>query len=540
MDLDSAYKVDYVKADQAYLHRVINPKRGPTDSVPGLDMAKSAAASDRMFTEFGLEQFVGCVTAEMKSRPIPHVFRVSETAALTALYKDWAPFIFRRIFRELEPPTQTYNKVSRLGWPYFENPDNKRDILAKDFAHIKAKGIAEYSNAFIIVNVRLQAEAKAKRRKYMFMDSTGRVYEQETSPEFRAVKVKGVGERVCSRTRLIFNLPIPNLYKQVLDSAVHNVFLKYPAFHHDMFNKRLLPVKGYHLCLDVKHFERFTANSVRHRASDVIQGRYGDIGALFASIPFALPSDDYSEYFYAYPNRDGGWSDQFASGDSAVAPVQKEIFTALYAEYFSKTRGLGRDEAIATVFNGGDGRLCIRNYGDDNSLSGERSELDAVARFLADFLEVEEEVPPKFLGFEWIDDDWKLPESSYLLKTYLNERRPYSNFRRFPNLGWKLKRDTYRQLGVRSITEQIFPFEEKVLASLGLNWTDVLWRAENERKQTLGLPGQLNPNFIMGKDYAMSAAEKLTTGEFIGLTPTETAPIIKDLLPAEWAKQLRW
>jgi hypothetical protein len=407
-------------------------------------------------------------------------------------------------------------------------------VLEKYFNSIEFDGLSFFKSSFIIVNVRLQAEAKGKSRAFLFVNDDGRVYEKETTEESRTIEVHDVGRRVTSRTRAIFNMPIPNLYKQVLDSAIHNVFLRYPAFHHDMFNNRILPVEGEHLCLDVKHFERFTADAVRARGR-LLGGLYSEISSLFADISFAVPSDSYKNIFFIKPNREAGYSDQFSSGESAVAPVQKEVFTALYSEYFKVTRALSNEEAINLTFNGGDEKLTIRNYGDDNSLSGQATELSAVTRFLSEYLHVEPEVPPKFLGFVWYEGlGWRLPPASYLLKTYLNERRPYSNFRRFPNLGWVEKRHIFEKLGHPYVAKEIFPRENIELARRGLPWSDIVWRGEQERIQAASNPGQLLPNFILGKDYALTAQEKLQTGEFIGLLPEKTSKMIKRLVDTTW------
>jgi len=48
-----------------------------------------------------------------------------------------------------------------------------------------------------------------------------------------------------------------------------------------------------------------------------------------------------------------------------------------------------------------------------------------------------------------------------------------------------------------------------------------------------------DPNWIMGKDYLMTAEQKIKSGEFFGLMPDQTAPIIKKLLGQEWLKQIR-
>jgi hypothetical protein len=441
----------------------------------------------------------------------------------------------------MEPPVQTFNKVSRLGWPHFTNPDNKSDILREDFAEIKEHGIDSYGRCFVIVNIRLQAESKKKLRLFNFLDAEGNTYAEEIKQDGRIVQVKGIGPRVCSRVRLIFNMPVLNLYKQALDTAIHHVFLKYPAFSHDMFNNRILPVTGRHVCLDVKHFERFTADAVRHRAVEVIGGLYGQIGNLFSNAPWLLPTDDWDDYFYVRVNRGAGYSDQFSSGDSGVAPSQKEIITALYGEFFKRTRGLTYQEAINMVFRGGDDKLTLRDYGDDQSISGDSAEIDAVMAFLNQYLTVEIETPPKFLGFVWYNElGWKLPIDSYLLKTYLNERRPYSSFRQYPNLGWVLKREVFLKHGHPDIAREVYPVENELLAAHGLPWSEIIWKAEKERKLAASKPGVMIPNYVLGKDWAMTPAEKLSTGEFIGLQPAETAVIIKSLLDKRWLSKLKW
>lgn len=537
--LEGAYHVVPIPdSENERMRRIVNAPRGPTLSVPNTDVATSYRMADEIFTEFGLDQYVGCVTAEMKHRPIPFVFRTEETANLTQLYVKWAPLIFRRIFSEIVPPVQTYNKISRLGWPYFSNPENKGEILRRDFKIMSEEGVAKYKSAFVIVGLRLQAESKKKEREFLFLTDDFRVVKRTVTARERTIEVKGLGERVTSRFRGVNNMPLPNLWKQVLDTAIHNAFLRYPAFHHDMFNNRILPVEGAHACFDVKHFERFTADAVRHRGR-LFGGMYAEIDDIFSRIPYAVPTENRKRFAFIYPNRDEGWSDQFASGDSAVAPVQKEIFTALYAEYFATTRKLTPTEAIETVFQGGDGQLAIRNYGDDNSVSGDPKEIEDVYAFLKNYLHVEYEEPPKFLGFVWKPERvWRLPLESYLTKTYLNERAPLSNFRPYPNLGWVEKRKVYLKHGEAVVGQEVYPYEDKLLLRYGQSWPEVERKADAERRDTLLTPGQLSPLWLLGKDYAMTADEKLSTGEFIGLQPQETAPIIIQLLGVDWRKHL--
>jgi hypothetical protein len=495
--------------------------------------------ADRLFSRFDLGEYVGLVTAELPKRPIPQAFLTAETAPLTDLVSTWLPHIYNRVMQELEPPSQAINKVSRLGDPEFRIPTNKMDVVKRYYAMFAA-GELSTRRRIIEIYVRLQTEPSNKTRNYMFIDDYGRVYTQDIGQTERTIEIDKVGRRVCSRTRPIFNMPLENIWKQALDSAIHNVFLKYPAFHHDMFGRRVLPITpgDFHICTDVKHFERHTADSV-YASGQILGGQYGAITELFRQASYIVPSDTRKTSFLLQPNFKAGYSLQFASGDSRVAPVQKEIFTALIGEFVRVTRHVSYAEAINFVFNGGDAELTMRNYGDDNSYSGRKDTVLALVRFLQEYLTVEEERPPKFLGFIW-DGEWKLSLLSYLSKTHYNERAPYSNFRKYPNLGWVLKRQTYAEYGDRRIAEEVYPYEDIELQRANTSWVDINWRAERERERSRSSPGHLDINWILGRDYALTTQEKITTGEYFGFTPTETAPIIKHLLGPQWRRLLKW
>jgi len=103
-----------------------------------------------------------------------------------------------------------------------------------------------------------------------------------------------------------------------------------------------------------------------------------------------------------------------------------------------------------------------------------------------------------------------------------------------------LKRETYAKLGDPRITTEIVPHEDKLLEAFGLPWKQIVWQADRERRETLATPGQRNISWILGKDYAMTAEEKISTGQFIGMMPDQTSRMIKRLLPESWKKVLSW
>jgi hypothetical protein len=395
------------------------------------------------------------------------------------------------------------------------------------------------TDAFIIMNVRLQAESKKKIRDFLFVDGKGAVDSRPISGLERRITTP-VGLRTGSRTRLVFNLPVANLLTQVLDTAMHNALLGYPAFHHNMYSSMGAGhLAGQHLFFDVKHFERHTSEIVRLR-SRIIGGLYERISRVFDSIPFLCPSSDWKSKWLLWPDRESGWSDQFASGYSPVAPVQKEIFWILYAEFAAQHLNMQPDAALTWVAQGGDHHLKIINYGDDNVVSGDPSIVKDVLPFFNQYLHVEEEEPPKFLGFLYTPDGWKLGVKSYLEKTYLNERRPGSNFRRYPCFGWVEKRKVYSRFGVSDLPTKVFPIEESVLSMAGIPWSRIVEQAAIEGIRARDLTGILDPNWTLGKDWLMTPEEKLATGEFEGFMPTETAAYLKSLLSQEWSTTLKW
>lgn len=520
------------EADMKLLRRsIISPRRGPSASVPGLSMVEGLLAADEMFSRFGLDGYVGCVTGEMESRPIPQVFRESTVKPLTDLYSDWLPDITAWLLPQVKAPHQTYNKISRVGWPGFHRPDNKLHYVLDHMPAILSGDMDMYKEAFIVMGVRVQAEPKKKERDFLFVDDGGTVFSKTVGPAQRTIKTPA-GPRIGSRTRLVFNLPIYNLVKQVWDTAVHNVFMRWPAFHHDMNNGNILPVKGYHLCLDIKHFERNTASCNRARSA-YYGGVYAKCGEITASIPFAVPTDSWDGAKFLYVNRDQGWSDQYASGDSAVAPSQKEILMAVYASFFHKELGYPRADCCNVVARGGDERLTIRNYGDDNSIDGDEAVVKSFHAYIKQYLPVDVEDPPRFLGFQWYPEfqKWLLPPQSYLSKVYLNERAPGTNFRKYPFLGWVEKRNVYSKIGHPSIRSDIFPVEDNLLAKLGTPWYSIVRRGDEDKKAAYqaGLEA-VNVLSLLGKDYALTPKEQIAQGTHTGLGPEATRTIIPKLV----------
>lgn len=529
---------DVTEADRSKFIRIVNPRRGALKSTPLLSWHAWRKVSDELLSAFELGGYVGCVSAEMEKRPVPHVFREEKTRMATQLYEKRGPEVLERILSRIKPPVQPLNRESRLGFPFFRKPVSKRSTLLPWFARLEEQGADEMlAEAFIIMNVRLQPEPKSKVRNALFINDEGGVYEADITEKDRIVQLpRDMGKAIAARTRLVFNMPAANLYKQCLDTAINNVLMQQRAFHHNMFSSTgYLPMQGASLFFDVKHFERHTAAVARMRAR-IIGGMYGDIVRNFSRIPFLCPSDTWNKLFFLWPQRSLGWSDQFASGDSAVAPLQKELFTCIYMEVAEQILGIAPDASLDWVWAGGDERITIRNFGDDNALSGDPSALNECFALVREYVEAEVEVPPKFLGFVWTGKDgFRLAPSSYLLKTYLNERAPFTSFRPYPLYGWVEKRKVYSAYGMAEIPAEVFPAEDKLLLAAGHGWQEILRKAAAESLAAHSASGVYStPNWILGKDWKLTAEEKLSTGLYEGLMPVETRRIIRNLLGPEW------
>jgi len=519
------------------LKNVIPPRRGPTASVPGVALSEGLLMADEMYTFARMPNYLGLVTAEMKSRPIPHIFREEETRALDELYAEWYPDLLGWIVPQIRAPYQAYNKTSKVGWPGFFIPPDKFAYVSHFMPEVLAGDLSRFEGAFISMNVRLQVDSLLKERDFLFLDSDGTVTSRLIDAKAKSVRTP-VGPRTGSRTRLVFNLPVYNLIKQVWDSAVGDVYNKWPAFHHNIFGGELLPIRGKHICLDVKHFERHTAACNRTRAA-AIGGVYGACGALTAKLPFVVPTSDWKGARMAYVNREAGWSDQYASGDSAVAPSQKEILHVIYAAFFVSQLGYSRETALNQVAVGGEARLTIRNFGDDNSIDGDPAVLDDFMAFAGQYLSVQEEDPPKFLGFIEERGKWMLPPLSYLQKTYQNERRPGSNFRKYPFLGWVERRNIYKKLGHPDIV-RIWEEEDQLLNRVGLPWYRILELADKERRDAFfAREDATNPYLLQNKEYLLTPIEQKNMGTHQLLEPATTGRMLKQLVSKSIAAKLQ-
>lgn len=515
-------------------------RRGGIIPVPFIRPIQYAKARDRMLTEFGLDEYVGQVVAELAFRPAPHVSSAAPLKPLLDLFSARYPAMLSEVVARMEPPIQTLNKVSRLGAPFFDIPESKKARLVPAFAHLDRVGAKEaFAGMAITMNVRLQPEPLSKVRNFQAVNDEGELVPFTFDKEARRMDMGVLGTSFVVRPRGVFNPPFGNLKKQVLDTAINNVYGDMPLCHHDPHTRGgLRPFGKYLVATDVKHMERFTSVCVRARAR-IIGGQYGEIADAFGTLPYAVPSLTRKTSWWMYPNRDAGFVEQFGSGDSAVSPSQKEIMFIVIQEFAERYLRVPRNASFTWTAQGGDPRLTIHMFGDDMVSSGERAVVDAFVEFLGNYFAVEPEDPPRFLGF-YIKPDGtvELGVSSYILKTWLAERPPRPPFRPNPCLGWLQKRQVYARLGNPAIVGKVFPFEDALLAELAEGWGAITREAAAEyARNASAAPSDYS---VIDKDYLLSEQELLATGRYEGFMPAETAPMIKQLLDPRWAASLRF
>lgn len=553
VDLSTAYRTEPMSKSW---YRLVPRRRSGDYSLPltrdrVLSIEGEFRIGDELLTKFGLSNFVGGSNAESPSRPIPTVFRASDTDAITNVVVPRLPDLFRWLAPQVRAPWQSYTEQSRLGPPYYKPYDDKRWVLSSEATGLLQSYLSmDYSildNFATGIGQRIQAEDINKPRVFTFLNPSGVPYQATLNRKDIKVNVWN-HPRHPGRQRNVFNQGSFNLLNQAVDSAFNDVYGRHPAFHHDVARAGAM-VKGPVLAFDVSHMERLTARIVFERAA-VIGGTYDGFQRYMKKMPYLVPTDDWSRAFFIWVNYEDGWMAQFGSGNSAVSPSQKDIFMVLYSLFAEQCLGVPREKSFDWVAAGGNERLRIFNFGDDNfifSPAGEQKVLDDVFAFMSQYLTVKVETPPKFLGLEYDGKEFRLTVASYLLKTYQNERGPVPPFRRYPNMGWVEKRKLYSQIGYPIIGGKVIPEEDRLLKEHGAPWVHVLSKAIEER-DALNRENALKQSYFSSAAYLLGKADYLidhetkvkvgSIGGYTGFTPRETTPIVKYAVNKELSAML--
>jgi hypothetical protein len=513
--------------DQALARRIANPRRGVINPIPGLTWDAYMRVRKEMFAFVGLQDYDQVLSGEMAWRPTPHLsYRTSKQRGLADLCRKWVPRLLQRVKAVIKPPTQTFKKESRTGWPHFDHPEKKKERVLSELDRVLREGDRYFEGAFIIANIRLQPEPLTKQRLMQFIKADGSVAELTVSADTRSLAPKWEGF-FAERTRLVFNQPEPNLGLQLVDTAINNVYGSWPVCGWDMYGKNWKgKIRPYTMAVDVSHMERLTAVVIPIR-NELIAGPYGRIHSRMALCPHLVKATD-GRTFWLLGDPGEEWLLQFGSGHSAVAPSQKECVLSVLVELHVEVWGLSEEEALDAVIQGESAYLQMMNFGDDNFWSAyDPKYLKQAFEFCSKYLDVQEEFPKKFLGFVFINGEFYLPIENYVLKSYLHERSAVGRFRKFPYLGWREKRRVYREFAEPGVCERVFRKEDELLAREGLPWSLIEERAKEE--ELAAGTGTLSANILLGRDYLMTDEEKMESGAFDGMYPEETAPLFDQL-----------
>jgi len=535
-----------IRRADPYFSKHIPPRRLPfptfarifegDEAVAHVDVAQSAHIADSLMDVARISEYKGCSTFERAHpsrrgwahRPITHAARQSEQQALTDLYEEFGARMYAVILAGIEPPTQAYDKNSRIGAPVYEIAEHKLQILMPYFMALLAGDLSlfERSDVHIINNVRLQAEKLTKDREYVYVSEQGRAYSRIITAKDR---FDSFYKRWCSRVRLVFNYPVANLLLQIVDTAIHNWFLKFIACHHNMTARIGKPLPGVAKFLDVKHFER-AIGSVIQRRHAFIGGLYSRIMERMLEVPYLVPGDD-GNVFTARVRHEAGFVEQLGSGISAVAPIAKEVLMLVYAKYFMDRRSMTFEKAFETALNGGTSGLYIMNYGDDNVIYGDAVEVEACFSHMQKYLTVEEEVPAKFLGHHYTPEfGFYMSVNSYVLNLHLAERAPGTRFRPYPFLGYQLRRELFQTMGEPRIRNDVYPAEDRLLSEHGYTIKRLAEAAEKEQEQLSAVELAMHPLTLLGKEYLLTEEQKLADPNYDVLTKEATRGFLKTLL----------
>lgn len=112
------------------------------------------------FKRWGLSAYEDCWTFEMESRPIPFVSTDPRPLRVLDKFSKYIEPLLQVIVPRMEPHTQTYNKISKVGYPINANPEDdagnliKMDVLKSLFAPLREGDASGYSDSFSTIGIR--------------------------------------------------------------------------------------------------------------------------------------------------------------------------------------------------------------------------------------------------------------------------------------------------------------------------------------------------------------------------------------------------
>jgi hypothetical protein len=505
----------------------------------------------------GLSEYNDCWTGEMASRPIPFISTDSKPLRTVEVFRKYIRAVLSFLAPHITPAIQTINKISSLGYPINANPgdgidrkagshhfmekvnQSKFDVVLDLFAPMMEGDFSVYRDGYHTIGCRKQNEPPSKLREFQFITDDGYVYQKEIDAREREIDVPTIGPMVGSRTRTITRPPVVNLFLQCWDTLLHNAIKRYPLFDSNVYVHESWPSDSNFVTFDCKHYERYLGLCAIAYA-EAVGGVYEEQLLQLIYYPFIVPSDTWRSFFWIKPHYKPGVYPQFSSGLSPVAPLGKLTNICIQVSYFVETKGMDTRSAIATVFDGVSGNMRRWSFGDDNRLLGDKEEIKRFTTYLGEYLELEFDDPPKYLGTKYRRDlgRWCLPAETYNLKLYQPERD--YEWKDYPNLGMVERRRTFTEYGEPEIGSTIIPYEDELWLNVGHPFAEIASAAVAERVKAQNKGVTLNPFLVSDKEYLMSEDQKVASGLFWHLKPDVTATIVLRLIGKELGDQLQF
>jgi len=526
---------------------------------------------ERAYEFSGLEEYNDCWTFEPRKRPIPFVATDSKPERALELFSKYAPILLDFLLPHVVPHTQTYNKVSAIGYPVNENPvketqietsaavlqvfddlgldkkylepeatRGKMSILNALFTDFDNGDIRICNKSFTTIGGRLQTDPPDKVREHLFITSKGVIYKGEVTRADRTEYVKEIGrDMIGSRYRGVNNPAVINLYNQCWDSMLHNAIMKFPLCDSNMYNKVEWPGDIQFTTFDFKHFERYMGKIVLAYA-DMIGGRYGEWLTKIVHDPLLVKSDDDKAGFLITPIFTRNQYPQFGSGLSPVATIGKLTNLVSIMGYLHQVEGVNVTQTAQVALSGEYGGLRFWMYGDDNRIAGPKSKRDAYVAWQKEVFDVEvDQNQAIYLGMIYRDDikRFVLPFATYNKKLYNPERD--HTWRTYPHLGNVERRNTFREYGEPEIGSSIIPYENGLFDETGHPYQEMIADAQKERMLMERAHAQPDKKFLTDKEYLMTDSERLASGMFWGLSPERTKQIVLSLVSENIKSKLK-
>jgi len=550
---------------------LIPRRRAPIRPLPGLTMHDANYMKERAFDYAELNAFMDCWTFEPFRRPIPFVATDKKPERALSAFVQYAPDVLKFLLPNVSAHTQTYNKISRLGYPVHVNPKtpdqvlkilndlgvdrspnddrvdsltglpvyDKMTILFALFDELDAGDDSRYRHSFSTLGGRLQYEDPDHKRNGLFISDEGVVYEADITRADRTMFISEIGrDMVGSRYRGVVNAAIINLYIQNWDTMLHGTIMKYPLCDSNVYTDLRWPHDAEFTTFDCKHYERYLGRIVFEYAK-LIGGRYGTWLTKLASDPYLVLSDSRRRAFKVQPRFGPGQYPQFGSGIACVADLGKLVNICVRVAFYHEVSGLSKEEAVRVTMSGTHDGLRHWMYGDDNRVQGDSAKREQFTKYMGQYFDIEIDDHPKYLGTVWRQDldMFRLPSTTYNLKLYLRERD--FSWYTYPHLGNVERRETFRRYGEPEIATDIIPFEDELFNEVGHPYYEMVAGAAKEKRESNLTGINLDEKEVTDKEYLMTAEEQVASGRFWGLPPSRTAEIAKQIVSQEVANQLR-